>query len=45
VGGATNCQSSTFWFEPGPDPFPVFASKRQAARPIATLFKLRLEVT
>jgi hypothetical protein len=29
----------------GPDPFPVFASKRQAATPIATLFELRLEVT
>jgi hypothetical protein len=36
---------SFFWFEPGPDPFPVFASKRQAARPIATLFEQRLEVT
>jgi len=34
-----------FWLEPGPDPFPVFASKRQAAKPIATLFALRLEVT
>jgi hypothetical protein len=36
---------SFFWFEPGPDPFPAFASKRQAARPIATLFEQRLEVT
>lgn len=34
-----------FWFEPGPDPLPAFASKGQAARPIATLFELRLEVT
>ena len=34
-----------FWLEPGPDPFPVFASKRQAASPIATLFELRLEIT
>lgn len=34
-----------FWLEPGPDPFPVFASKRQAAIPIATLFALRLEIT
>ena len=32
-----------FWLEPGPDPFPVFASKRQATKPIATLFALRLE--
>ena len=36
---------SFFWFDLGPDPFPVYASKRQAARPIATLFQLRLEVT
>jgi hypothetical protein len=34
-----------FWLEPGRDPFPVFASKRQAAKPIATLFALRLEIT
>jgi hypothetical protein len=34
-----------FWLEPGPDPFPVFASKRQAATPIASLFELRLEIT
>jgi hypothetical protein len=36
---------SFLWFEPGPDPFPVFASRRQAARPIATLFELRLEIS
>jgi hypothetical protein len=36
---------SFLWFEPGPDPFPVFASKRQAARPIAALFELRLEIS
>jgi hypothetical protein len=36
---------SCFWLEPGPDPFPVFASKRQAARPIATLFAQRLEIS
>lgn len=34
-----------FWFDPEADPFPVFASKRQAASPIATLFELRLEIT
>jgi hypothetical protein len=34
-----------FWLEPGPDPFPVFASKRQTTRPIAILFELRLEIT
>ena len=34
-----------FWLEPGSDPFPVFASKRQAVRPIASLFALRLEIT
>jgi hypothetical protein len=34
-----------FWLDPGLDPFPVFASKRQAAKPIATLFVLRLEVS
>jgi hypothetical protein len=34
-----------FWLEPGPDPFPAFASKRQAAQPGPALFELRLEVT
>jgi hypothetical protein len=34
-----------FWLEPGPDPYPVYASKRQAAKPIASLSNLRLEVT
>jgi hypothetical protein len=34
-----------FWLEPGPDPEPVYASKRQAARPVAILFDLRLEIT
>jgi hypothetical protein len=34
-----------FWLEPGPDPQPVFASKSQAAKPIAILFQLRLVVT
>jgi hypothetical protein len=34
-----------FWFEPGPDPEPVYASKRQASKPIAILSSLRLEVT
>jgi hypothetical protein len=34
-----------FWFDPGPDPEPVFASKRQAVKPIAILSALRLEVT
>lgn len=34
-----------FWFEPGPDPEPVYASKRQAVKPIAILSSLRLEVT
>ncbi len=33
------------WLEPVPDPFPIFALKRQAAMPIATLFALRLEIT
>jgi hypothetical protein len=37
--------SSSLKLKSGPDPFPVFASKRQAATPIATLFELRLEVT
>lgn len=36
---------SFFWFEPGPDPEPVYASKRQAVKPIAILSSLRLEVT
>ena len=35
----------SFWLEPGPDPYPVYASKRQAAKPIVILFGLRLEVT
>ncbi len=34
-----------FWFEPGPDPEPVYASKRLAVKPIAILSALRLEVT
>jgi hypothetical protein len=34
-----------FWFDPGPDPEPVYASKRQAVKPIAILSSLRLEVT
>jgi hypothetical protein len=34
-----------FWLEADPDPCPVFASKRQALIPIATLTALRLEVT
>jgi hypothetical protein len=33
------------WFEPGPDPYPATASKAQAARPIATIFGQRLEIT
>jgi hypothetical protein len=37
--------SSSLKLESGPDPFPVFASKRQAATPIATLFELHLVVT
>jgi len=36
---------SFLWFEPGPDPFPVYASKRQAAKPIAALFELQLEIS
>lgn len=36
---------SFFWFEPGPDPEPVYASKRQALTPIAILSSLLLEVT
>jgi hypothetical protein len=35
----------SFWLEPGPDPYPVYASKRQAAKPIVILYGLRLEVT
>jgi len=34
-----------FWLDPGPDPYPALASKRQAAKPIATLFELCLEIT
>jgi hypothetical protein len=34
-----------FWFDPGPDPEPVYASKRQTLKPIAILSSLRLEVT
>jgi hypothetical protein len=34
-----------FLLELGPDPLPVSASKRQAAKPIASLFVLRLEIT
>lgn len=34
-----------FWFDPGPDPEPVYASKRQAVKPIAILASLRVEVT
>lgn len=34
-----------FWLEPGPDPCPALASKRQATIPIATLFALRLVIT
>jgi hypothetical protein len=34
-----------FFLEPDPDPEPAFASKRQAAKPIAYLSELRLEVT
>jgi hypothetical protein len=33
------------WLEPGPDPVPTFASKAQAARPIATILGQRLEIT
>ena len=33
------------WLEPGLDPQPVFASKKQAARPFLTLYSLCLEVT
>ncbi len=31
------------WLEPEPDPAPVFASKRQAAQPVASLSALHLE--
>ena len=34
-----------FWLEPGPDPYPVYASKRQAALPVAILYELRLVVS
>lgn len=34
-----------FWLEPGPDPCPAFASRRQAVTPVATLTALRWEVT
>jgi hypothetical protein len=34
-----------FWLEPGPDPYPVYASKKQAALPVVTLFEIRLEVS
>jgi hypothetical protein len=42
-----NCKRliSRFWLEPGPDPYPVYASKSQAANPVAILYGLRLEVT
>jgi hypothetical protein len=33
------------WLEPGPDPYPALASKSQAARPIATIFEIRCEIT
>jgi hypothetical protein len=33
-----------FWFGSSVDPFPVFASKRQAVIPIATFFQLRQEL-
>jgi hypothetical protein len=33
-----------FWLGPGDNPFPVFASKRQAATPIATFFQFRQEL-
>jgi len=34
---------SFLWFEPGPDPELAFASKQQAAIPIAALDSIRLE--
>jgi hypothetical protein len=39
------CLLPFFWFDPGPDPEPVYASKRQALKPIAILSSLRSEVT
>jgi hypothetical protein len=33
---------STLWLEPGPDPEPVYASKKQAATPIAILSSIQL---
>ena len=33
-----------FWLGPGDDPFPVFASKRQAALPIAAFVQLHQEI-
>lgn len=33
------------WLDPGPDPCPAFASKRLAAKPVATLTALRLEIS
>jgi hypothetical protein len=35
----------SFWLEPGPDPYPCFASKRQAAKTAVLLSGLRLEIT
>lgn len=34
-----------FWLEPGSDPYPVCASKKQASSSIATLLHLRLEIS
>lgn len=34
---------SFLWLDPGPDPLPVFASKSQAAKPIAALYSLCAE--
>jgi hypothetical protein len=34
-----------FWLEPDPDPYPVYASKRQAISPVTALFDLRLEIS
>lgn len=34
---------SFFWLAPGKDPFPVYASKRHAATPLATFFQLDQE--
>lgn len=36
---------SFLWYEPEPDPEPVYASKLQALKPIAGLTSLRIEVT